>query len=603
MLQSLGPGDRISAGSRCDVCLQSGQFGAQRRRSGGICTVGQFGVHGQAVTTSQRPKPSGTVTRTRPGQSAADGGTRAPSPLVYVIAGLLIALFSAALVLLRGRPSIETDSGIFLSVAGRLVHGGNALYSGVWDNKPPLFYYGQALALIVAGWRGPYLLDVVWLSIAMGSMGLLLKALRAPAWICVLGMVTYPVLLTGAWYFAGLSELPPLALTPLIAWLWLTERPLWVGAMLGLMVVMRPDYAPLYAAIIVTPSVLGASRKLWRPGAVVRVISATVVVTGSCAALLGLRGELSGYVDTLRAQTGYPNRALVSLGYPTGIVGHARLVAHQLLNNHTRTAFFVVATLLVLVSCALAFRHKRSATKSNSIDGRPNSDGIGAAHGDVRALLWLTITTTAVVGIIFALEALWSHSLEPLALPATFGTCLLARSLTLDGPIRVQIRLAVAGGTAACLIGFGGILPSSVLTSGPTEPISAWWHPPTSVSANALNRAATGLTGSRVSYARIGQNFDDAQGEFVTARLKLACPIFQQYYFSTNLRQAFSCLQIRRPQLILVGPSFSPDPHPDPGVWNGFYASSEQLLHSDYTALITEADDGGTIQVWRRRGG
>ena len=54
--------------------------------------------------------------------------------------------YAALLVVVRGRPSLESDAGIFLSVAGRLLDG-DRLYVDVLDNKDPLFYYSHAAAL------------------------------------------------------------------------------------------------------------------------------------------------------------------------------------------------------------------------------------------------------------------------------------------------------------------------------------------------------------------------------------------------------------------------------------------------------------------------
>jgi hypothetical protein len=86
-------------------------------------------------------------------------------------AGVIVApvLYCATLVFLRGRPYVRSDGGIFVSGAASLVRG-DRLYSGVWDNKSPFFYYAQALAFAVSGWRGPFLLDVVWISVAAFSM-------------------------------------------------------------------------------------------------------------------------------------------------------------------------------------------------------------------------------------------------------------------------------------------------------------------------------------------------------------------------------------------------------------------------------------------------
>jgi hypothetical protein len=130
--------------------------------------------------------------------------------------------------MLRGRPGIDADAGIFLSVAARLVHGDH-LYTGVWDHKPPFFYYAHALAFDLGGWRGPFLLDAFWVSIATISIWLLLRAIGVSPWTRTVGAAVYPLMLTGAWYYAGYSELPALALAPAILWLSLRRSTLAAG--------------------------------------------------------------------------------------------------------------------------------------------------------------------------------------------------------------------------------------------------------------------------------------------------------------------------------------------------------------------------------------
>lgn len=61
--------------------------------------------------------------------------------------GALIALTGVASINLA-IPSVREDHGIFASVAERLL-AGDRLYSGVWDNKEPVFYYTLALGRLV----------------------------------------------------------------------------------------------------------------------------------------------------------------------------------------------------------------------------------------------------------------------------------------------------------------------------------------------------------------------------------------------------------------------------------------------------------------------
>ena len=43
---------------------------------------------------------------------------------------------------------------------------GDQLYAEIFENKDPLFFYTYAGALWVGGWRGPFLLDAIWVGLA-----------------------------------------------------------------------------------------------------------------------------------------------------------------------------------------------------------------------------------------------------------------------------------------------------------------------------------------------------------------------------------------------------------------------------------------------------
>ena len=45
---------------------------------------------------------------------------------------------------------------------------GDRLYADVFDNKDPLFFYTYAGAFWIGDWRGPFLLDAIWLALAGG---------------------------------------------------------------------------------------------------------------------------------------------------------------------------------------------------------------------------------------------------------------------------------------------------------------------------------------------------------------------------------------------------------------------------------------------------
>ena len=101
---------------------------------------------------------------------------------------------------------------------------GDRLYADVFDNKDPLFFYTYAGALWVGGWRGPFLLDAVWLGVAGVAIALLVRALGAPRSAVVASFFVYPLALAAGWYLVGMSMLAALAFAPLAPWLWLRGR-------------------------------------------------------------------------------------------------------------------------------------------------------------------------------------------------------------------------------------------------------------------------------------------------------------------------------------------------------------------------------------------
>lgn len=505
--------------------------------------------------------------------------------------GAAALLYAAALVFLRGRPTINSDAGIFLSVASRLSHGAH-LYTGVWDNKPPFFYYAQALAVGVAGWRGPFLLDAVWLFIAAVSMWLLLGAVRASTGTRVVGAVLYPVFLTGAWYLAGYSELPPLALATTMAWLGFRGNMLAAGAVLGIVAFFRLDYGLVFLSLIAVAMIIGAKPDgtLIRRGC--RLLVGFVTVAAASVAVLAARDELTGYLSTIRSQVGYPNRALAWLREPAGVAGHVNIVGHLLVASRLRTFLFVlvVAALVVILIGGPLRQRLRGRTRT-----------IRMAPLDV-----LCLSTAAAVAVTLALTALWRHGLEMIALPATFGACVLVSRL--QAALRSHLwRIAMTVATAAvCSVAFGGLLPqrSGGSPGANRQPLSAWWRSPHSVTAAALNTEAADVrrSAAAVTYARLGLEGDGGYAEFLHQDLELACPQFHQYPFSApnDLNQTLACVRDRLPTLVVVTPRFHTHSRASAQIWNSFVLDSKRLLRSHYRKSLVMSYHR-RVAVWVRR--
>ncbi|HXF98336.1 MAG TPA: hypothetical protein VNJ46_06960, partial [Gaiellaceae bacterium] len=157
---------------------------------------------------------------------------RAPARGAALLLGVAAFALAAALTLVRGEPRVWGDSGVWLSVAARLLEG-DRLYADVADNKDPLFFYAYAGALWAGGWRAPFALDALWLALGSLFLALALAELRLARPAVAAGALVYPLALTAYWYEPGATQLPALALAPAALWLWLRGSPAAAGAAVG----------------------------------------------------------------------------------------------------------------------------------------------------------------------------------------------------------------------------------------------------------------------------------------------------------------------------------------------------------------------------------
>ncbi len=509
--------------------------------------------------------------------------------------GGLLACYAAALVFVRGRPTTNGDGGIFLSVAAALHHG-YTLYSGVWDNKPPLFYYGGALGYAVLGWRGIYLLDVIWLTCAGAAMALYLSRLGTQRTALVVGTLAYPLMLTGVWYYAGYSELPALAVLPVVAWLWLRGSPVLTGLVLGAMAFERPDYAVLFAAALVTPVIVGSLRGRQLAAACTRCAAGLAAGLVAVGAIVAARGEMGGYRSTLAGDLGYPSRVLAFRSEPGGVVGHLKVAGSFVVDNPTRLIAAIVAV-GILVAAVIVVLTRRSVR------------GMPATTSERRLAVAFAVAFVAVLTVL-AMGALWRHGMQVVAYPAALGIALgtefvatrsRSSAITITGTVAIVI---VVG------LGFGGLGISGTTIGGSPESswaLSQWWQRTTSPTADALNVAAAGRP---TTYARLGTAMDQGHMAFIDPNLRMVCPIFAQYMFDAHWPSVIDCITERAPDLIVVDKQFmrqavAPDTATTPFIADqarGYMRTLRTWVAAHYWPVLQRHARGGGLVVWRRAG-
>lgn len=491
--------------------------------------------------------------------------------LRWIAVGVGALAFGIALALLRGAPVAGSDQGVYLSIAARMLDG-DTLYAEVSDPKDPLFFYTYAAALWIGDWRGPFLLDGLWLALAGLSIALLLRELRAPRSAVVAGFLVYPLALTSEWFQPGLSMLAGLAVAPLPALLWLRGRFALAGVLLGTVMLFKLNLAGIAAAPLLAFFLLGMPG-----GSRVRQLSTAAVgllaFLASAALILASRGELRGYLDMIAYNVYYAG----SLVQDLGPVGRARAhldVVVQYFEDAGR--WQLPAALLALGLFAVA------------------SFLAWTARDSYRRLLAsaAALTLLATFGTL-ALTAYWTHHLQMLAYPAAL--------MATTGVSVVALRFGGRAGmaTAAAFVLFA--LWASVKNEERIDLSPAWRNTPHSGGAVALERARARYHAldERVTYMVFGGNSENGHAAFIGDEFDLACRWFHIYPESLekHFEETRDCYEREDPELILVTLGFF-DSRTTPPEWGAFVSSARRLLDTRYELVETEHPG---FEVWRRR--
>ena len=490
----------------------------------------------------------------------------------YVGVGVLALLLGLVLVLLRGEPFVRSDPGVFMSVAARLLEG-DRLYAEVFDNKDPLFFYSYAGALWVGGWRGPFLLDALWLGVAAVSMGLLLRELRAPRAVVVVGFFVYPLALTAEWYLVGMSMLGALAVAPLVPWLWLRGWCAAAGAAVVGAMLLKLNLAPLVAAPLVALLALRVPDTSRARSALRAALGAGCAVLVA-AAVLALRGELRGYLEAVAYNVHYADARTQSDGFLGPTLDHLRFL----------TDFLYLAGRWQLPSGILLLAVFAAA------------GWVALARGSTteRALVAVAAATLAGGLAIVALTAYGYEHLQLLAYPVTL--VLGALIWRLDAMLGRRWSLVAASGVALFA------LWTSLKVAEGTEISSLWTSPPISPGAIALERARTRLLPDerRVGYMVFGSNSEGGHAAFIDGSFALECRYFQLYLFSVREQfdETLSCAERELPELVLVTLGFF-DEYAGVPEWTAFVGRARRFLDENYE-LVEEEHPG--VQVWKLRG-
>jgi hypothetical protein len=434
-------------------------------------------------------------------------------------------------------PDRGSDRGIFVSTAERLL-AGDRLYSGVFDNKEPLFYYFVE-AQRALGWGAEFLAEVILLLLAAAAIYAMVIKVTGQRTAILISLLAGPIVLTGGYYNSGHTELFGIVFVLVGIAAAFNERPLLAGSSIGLLIFAKMIYVPI--ALAGVGCVLLAHQRLRDvfPMAIAGCASALCVV-----GILILRGEFWPFVETIRLNVTYSQ---MLTGDRRGI---AALIEHLRRVGGPELAGQIILLCLVNVMAVLQF-----------VFGGRTRDGLAIVMASASVLL-------ASVGVL-AITGLWDQHGQILYLPALIGLLGLAPLFALvEGKARFLTLLMIV----LCAAMLGGSLSLSRYVRSVRDFRSSLAQirslPPET--QRLLESGDSGV------YARLGGN-DDLGHAIGLKGWHLACPRFHQYPFLPKevLDGVRDCA--RKVPVLILAASFKAKEQASPQ-WNEFVAEIERMV-------------------------
>ena len=178
------------------------------------------------------------------------------------VAGALAAAVSIAA--LRVTPQVWGDPSSAQRRGAAI--GWRSALRGRLRQQGSLLFYSYALSLRVAGVRGPFALEVVWLAVGTVGLAMALRTLRVGTLAVVTGAVVYPLALTASWYVPGATMVPALAIAPLALWLWARGAASAAGFLVVVAMLFKLNLGLVVAAPLIALSLVGdAATRRSRP--------------------------------------------------------------------------------------------------------------------------------------------------------------------------------------------------------------------------------------------------------------------------------------------------------------------------------------------------
>ena len=491
---------------------------------------------------------------------------RAGDPVV------LSAVVGFLLVLLREKPTLEVDPGIFTSIFGRL-RAGDKLYVEIFDNKSPLFFYTGTLMSYVFGPRGLFVLDAI-LIIACAVLGALIgrEVGLSRYGILASGVITAALVTNPITYVSGMTQLCAMTLLLGATLMSLRGQVVAGGALCALAVLFK-----LPMIVFLPPFVIFGLIAHGRQ-AVIRAVLGASATTGIVLAIVAVRGELSGYFGAIRVNAGYTDLALETFGSDPAPRGTASFV----FNTFQEPALLWPA-LWTVAAALLAARFIALGTREHGF--------VETLRVNAFAVLALGFMGSAAV--YFLVSAFFEHHLQVFALPASLAAIFLLANVKLDRWSVPAVVLPVILALAS-LWGIPGDL-------GEIDELADRWEALDSAPAQ-LVEDTIGVTDEDepVTIAMASETAERGMLYFLDDGYEFDCRyvLHQPWFGEDRLDEHLECLADGPDVIVDFEPASTYIAGSDTyaAYWEGVYA----ILDADYELLAQGENREGFFRVWGR---
>jgi hypothetical protein len=425
--------------------------------------------------------------------------------LITLILGIPIWIGVAVLGVM---PRTSLDGGIFVSVVGG-IRDGLPLYTGVWDNKDPLFFG----VMTAASFFSPYALHALdWMWAVLGAMGtyLLAKQVTSTERALFAGIVLAPLVLLAPFHEPGLTSLPGTGMTVLGLGLALSRRGLTGGVVIGLLAFLKLIVWPIALVALVVMLLAPALRRT----ALRSLAGMSATLAFGVLALVAL-GWWGPYLDALGRNRAYASDVIVYFGYEDSPIGHLRrMVDEWAISPFGSSAWLSVVTMGAVLVLGIVVLVSRPTWRTPE---------------RVTLVIWAGIAAAGTVGIL-ALTYVWGHHAQAIALPALFLAVVAVSLIPPRWPFPVFAVIALV--VTWLVAGWGSPGGAWDRVRAAQDSWSARW-----ATVEAQPRDATLLStieASEFTYARLGTNDDGGFLLSAPEGATLACPQFHLYDFSPD---------------------------------------------------------------------